>query len=164
MPTSRTLTDVRRPMLTRFSSRPVNCVRIGSLAAIAGGTCAARTAAVPRPGSRTIRPSAASCSSARRTVTRATPNWLHQCEFARQAPVEAPFLQLLAQHEVDAGGTWAGTRRKPSGILGFGRMSCQWDICAPGEQELLLELLAAAGPDRRVEHRGTVSSPRQAAG
>ena len=56
-----------------FSSSPVSCARDG---AAAGG---ALTATVPRPGARSIRPSAASRSSALRTVTRATPNCLTSC-------------------------------------------------------------------------------------
>ena len=72
-----TCTWVRRPIVTMFSSSPVSCMREPApvpeppRGAAATGFWRGR---VPRPGARSISPSDDSCSSALRTVTRATPN------------------------------------------------------------------------------------------
>ena len=104
-------------MLTRFSSRPV---RLARRSRARRRRSRARAARPDRPGAAAglarrsgHRPPV--CSSARRTVTRATPNCRHQCQFARHAVGEAPFLPTARAAPGRSGGTWAGARRTPCG-------------------------------------------------
>ncbi|MCY1521601.1 hypothetical protein D9M68_564220 [compost metagenome] len=72
---SSTRTEVRRPMLTMFSSSPVRCAFCCGLGlGWPAGAAGARKGQVPSPGRRDTSPSATSISIALRMVMRATSN------------------------------------------------------------------------------------------